>query len=87
MYVLHLPLISAIAIEYNKRFLASHIKLNENQANVGDGLQDEKISWEADLRPSIGVIPMGTCQCTLGVEWREEGGMEQLVKKYISENL
>lgn len=68
MYVLGVTLTSAIVTECNKIFLASHIKLNENQANVGAGLQDEKISWEVDLRPSIGVIPMGTCQCTLGVE-------------------
>lgn len=67
MYDVVSNFISVIIIEYNKRFLASCIELNENQANVADDLQDEqdeKMFWEVVLKPKIDLIPIKTCQKT-----------------------
>ena len=43
---LSMTLISAIVAGHNKRFLALHTELKENQVNGEDDLQDEKMFWE-----------------------------------------
>lgn len=41
--VLSITLMSAMVTEYNTRFLTPRIELNENQTNVEDDLQDERM--------------------------------------------
>ena len=50
MMKLSMTLISAIIAGHNKRFLALHTELKENQVNGEDDLQDKEMFWEPWLK-------------------------------------